>query len=104
MSQITFKRINQTTLYTAESGDDRNRIIFVRSAGNLDPSLERVPNTNIILIGGENTKQQLTDLLTEHGRPTVNEMIVGGITGRTYTHLRAFLKVRERANHHLPAH
>lgn len=104
MSQITFNRIGQSGLFTAESGDARNRIIFVRSTGSLDLSLERVPNTNIILIGGEATKKQLTDLLTEYGRPTVNEMIQGGITGRTYTNLRTFLKIRERANHHLPAH
>lgn len=86
-------------LFVANDGEGRYRVTFFKSAFNTNQDIERVPNTNIFILGGEATKQLLANLLSEHGRPTVNEMVSGGITGRPYTHLRAYLNITAHSQH-----
>lgn len=96
MQTMTFTRIGSTPLSVATDGDGKDRVlVFRKITANQD--LIRIPGTNIILIGGNETLTELKNLLKEHGRKTLNDLIPGGISGSTHTKLRAHLNITEHS-------
>lgn len=88
--QIKFHKI---TGYDLEIGNvasgSRNRIMLIRSMP-IETYFEHAADTNIVIIGPK-TKGELIRLLTDHGRPTVTELIPNGMGSQTYTKLRKYL-------------
>ena len=66
----------------------RKRIIIFRRLPY--DHVEHISNTNVLLIG-QSAKVELHRLLSEHGRPTVYELVPGGISSSTYTAMRKHL-------------
>lgn len=85
---IDFQKIEKYNIEVGSVLNKPRRIILFRSAPY--EHMEHIPNTNVILIG-QNTAKELHRLMTDYGRPTVSEMIPGGIPSSTYTAIRRYL-------------
>ena len=88
--QMKFHKIEGYDLEVGNAAQgSRNRIMLIRSLP-INNYFEHVTDTNIVLAGSK-TKGELHRLLSDHGRPTVKEMIPGSMGSQTYTKLRKFL-------------
>lgn len=86
---LQFTTIPNYNLQVSTSGELQSRILIFRS-DDISGPWERVDGTQIIIVGSE-AKKELFRLVNNHGRPTANEIIPGGIAGRAYPALRKHL-------------
>lgn len=82
-----FRQIEQGFNLEVASFGERNSRILIFRVGDVD-SWEQVADKRVLLVGGEPVKRELRRLLSEHGRPSLNQRIPGGISGSVHTALR----------------
>jgi hypothetical protein len=87
---MEFIKIPEYNLYVASSGERQGRIIIFRSDADEKDNWERIPETQIIIVGKE-AKKELHRFVKNHGRPAANDLIPGGIAGRAYPALKKAL-------------
>lgn len=88
---LQFTPIPGYNLQVSTSGELQSRVLIFRS-NDISGPWERVEGTQIIIVGTE-AKKELFRLVSNHGRPTANEIIPGGIAGRAYPALRKHLQL-----------
>lgn len=87
-----FRKLGDFDIEAENFGGSANeRVLILRLVSGGDDVWEQVVGTRIVLVGGWAIKQELKRLLIRHGRPTLNEMIPGGMNGRTHTTMRKFV-------------
>lgn len=90
---LNFVPIQHFNLSICNSGESHGRIIIFKTKnGNDGGEWERVEGSQIIIVGKE-AKLELQKLVQIYGRPTINEIIPGGIAGRAYLALRKHLGI-----------
>ena len=89
-TEVKFENIEGYNLQVGNANQSRSqRIMIFRGLPPFDNFIH-VTATNVLL-SGQGVQQEMRRLFSNHGRPTLIEMIPGGISGKTHTKLRAFL-------------
>ena len=91
-------RIEGTGLKVYTDGTGQGRILIFSHDDQQNDLIERVPGSNILIIGSKPTRDALKQLMKSHGRPTMAKLIPGGIAGNAYPALRAYLGITARAD------
>jgi len=84
-AELEFKKIEGYNLEVGTALKKPRRIRIFR-AKPFDTVLH-IESTNILILG-RTAEQELFRMITDHGRPTVHELIPDGISGSTYTSIR----------------
>ncbi len=87
---MEFVSIDGYSLEAASTGRSGSRILVFRFPDG-DDVWDRVPDTRILLIGGNEVKHELKELLSSAGRSVLQQQIPGGLSGSVHTSLRRHL-------------
>ncbi len=74
----------------ASFGERNSRVLVFRVAGG-DDIWEQVTGKRVLLIGGAVARREIKRLLSDYGRPSLQNRIPGGISGSVHTALREYV-------------
>lgn len=87
---MQFKAIRGYRLEVGSTGHSNGRMLVFRLIGGVD-EWAQIGNARVFLIGGDSAKHELKRLLSDVGRPTLQERIPDGISGSVHTTLREYV-------------